>query len=363
LYFELESKNHMPKLLTAFLCLAASISVLGCGGGAVSGSSSGLPLYVTAHGEGATKDAAVNDAFRDAIQRSAGVLINSQLVQQNGKITQDLLQEYSSAYITSYEVIQQGRAKSGLYGVDIAANVSSTKLAARLGDYGKKGSASTPKGEQIYAQVSTQIKSRTQGDAFLQNIIEEFPHGAFKVSVGSVKPSITSIREIVLNVPVEVRWSRSYLNALKQTIRYVAVDSCVALNDRQPACNYQIAFHNPGILGFSTTQAYMLADDVQGRIVTQQLNPMSVLVLNFYGEDDKALARMCSYLDMSSINQVISGSLKVSEPLMSRIRGVEIYERTFKSNRSIIFDNAKDIELIKRIDGEVMRMCPAGGSF
>lgn len=353
----------MHKFRTFILCVAFSTSLYGCGGRVVAYSEAGLPLYVTGHGEGATKDAALNDAFRDAIQRSAGVLINSQMVQQNGKITQDLLQEYSSAYISNYEVMQQGRKSSGMYQIDIAANVSSTKLAARLGEYGKRGTASNPKGDQIYAQVSTQIKSRTQGDAFLTNLLTEFPRAALKVSVGSPKPRITESREVALDVPVEIKWSQSYLNALKQTVSYVAIDSCTAFNNKLPACNYQIAFHKSAFLGFGITQGYRFVDDVQANIANQRLKPVTVLVLNFYGDDDRLLARMCSPYDMSSIQPEVPGSLKLSMPLMTRQRGIELIDNTYQGTRSFLFGQAKDIKGIKRIDAEVGLACPRNGSW
>lgn len=357
-------RNYLPTCVVGTLISLFLLSVSGCTSkGPIAKSADGLPLFVTGYGVGATKDSALNDAFRDAIQRSAGVLVNSQLVQENGKITQDLLQEYSSAYISNYEVMRQGRAGSGMYEVDIAANVASTKLAARLGDFGKKGSASSLKGDQIYAQVSTQIKSRTQGDAFLTNLLSEFPRGALKVSVGSPKPGVTDNREVILVVPVEVKWSPSYLNALKQTVSFVAVDSCVAFNNQLPACNYQIAFHNPGMLGFGATRAYRLVDNVQAKLVEQRFNPSAVLVLNFYGEDDKTLARMCSSYDMSSTQLEIPGSMKPAVPLMSKIRGIEIYDRTYQSIRVLMFDQYKDIQGIKRIDAEVMSACPTGGGW
>lgn len=127
------------KIFGGIFLLVFVIALIGCASSGRTGIGS-PEIFVRAQGVGSTPSSALNDAFRDAIQRSAGVVINSQMVMQDGRITQDLMQEYSGAFITSYEITRQRQISSG-YSVDIAANVSSTRLANRLLELSKIGRA------------------------------------------------------------------------------------------------------------------------------------------------------------------------------------------------------------------------------
>lgn len=349
------------RVLIALSLLA--LALVGCAARGVAS----LPLYVSGHGEGATKDAALNDAYRDVIQRSAGVLMNSQMVMVNGVITQDLVQEYSGGYITAYEVLRQGRTSAGLYSVDIAANVSSTKLAARMTELGKKGTAAQPQSDQIYAQVTTLLKSRRQGDAFLGNLLSEYPNVALKASVGSPTPRIAGNRNVILDIPVDISWSQNYFRALHQTVSFLAVDSCTVLNDKAPMCNYQIAFRKPNAMLVGVAQGFRLVDDVQAAIVYDKLKPQTVLVMNFYTDGDVLHARHCLAYDLRTVQtNVREWKPNPNAPparLMNTARGVELVDDTYKTIIPFDFNTLEDIKAIKRIDAELMGSCPSNAKW
>lgn len=323
----------------------------------VSGRQNDLGVFVSAHGEGATKQTALNDAFRDAIQRSAGVVINSQMVMQDGRISQDMMQEYSGAFITSYEITRQRQTANG-YSVDIAANVSSTKLANRLLDLSKRGTAAKPNTEQFYAQVSTLLKSRTQGDAFLNNILSEYPHGALKVSVGAPSPRVTAYRSVFLDIPVEVSWSKTYLDALKDTVGFLSVGSCSSYSG-QLTCSYDIAFVRGGVLGLGSAIGYKLVDQQQSSLVYSRLKPQVVLVVNLYGSGDQVIGKKCLAYDMSRNQYDPSLGRAIPIQLMTVSRGVEIIEQNYQGRWSLGFRSPEDMKAIQRIDAEVMATCPA----
>ena len=336
--------------------IAAILS--GCAAGGLSPSQGSPSIYVTAHGEGATQRSALNDAFRDAIQRSAGVVINSQMVMQDGRITQDLMQEYSGAFITSYEITRQRQTPNG-YSVDIAANVSSTKIANRLLELSKRGAAAKPNTNQFYAQVSTLLKSRAQGDALLANILSEYPRGALKVSVGAPSPRVTDYRNVYLDIPVEVTWSKTYLNALKETVGFLAINNCSVYAGRNLPCHYDIAFVSEGVLGLGAMRGYKLSDGQQASIVFNRLRPQVVIVVNLYGSGDQLLMKKCLAYDMSkNIPDPRPGQGSLPIQLMTVFKGVEIIDQPYHGFWPLGFRNPEDMKSIQRIDAEVMAGCP-----
>lgn len=340
--------------ITSLLVLIAPVLLFGCAGGGRVVADGAPVLYVTARGEGATKQSALNDAFRDAIQRSAGVVINSQMVMQDGRITQDLMQEYSGAFISSYEITRQQQNPNG-YSVDIAANVSSTKLANRLLELAKRGSAAKPNTDQFYVQASTLLKSRSQGDAFLNNILSEYPHGALKVSVGAPSPRVTDYRSVFLDIPVEVNWSKTYLDALKETVSFLAVGSCSSYSGQLP-CQYDIAFVTGGM---GSAKGYKLVDQQQASLLYSRLKPQVVLVVNLYGAGDQVVGKKCLAYDMSRNQYDPSMGRAIPIQLMMVNRGIEIIDQSYKGRWPLGFRNPEDMNAIKRIDAEVMATCPA----
>lgn len=345
----------MKKTITSLaIVIILGISLLGCSSLSRGlGNGSSPDVYVTAHGEGATKQSALNDAFRDAIQRSAGVVINSQMVMQDGRITQDLMQEYSGAFISSYEIIRQQKTLNG-YSVEIAANVSSTKLANRLLELSKRGTAAKPNTDQFYAQASTLLKSRSQGDAFLNNILSEYPHGALKVAVGSPSPRVTDYRNVFLDIPVEVSWSKTYLKALKETVSFLAVGSCSSYSGQLP-CPYDIAFVAGGM---GSAKGYQLVDQWQASLLYSRLKPQVILVVNLYGSGDQVVGRKCLAYDMSRNQYDPRLGRAIPIQLMIVNRGVEIVEQSYKGRWPLGFRNPEDMKAIQRIDAEVMATCP-----
>lgn len=339
------------------LVLGAIFILVGCAGGGRKSINESPGVYVTAHGEGSSKQSALNDAFRDAIQRSAGVVINSQMVMQDGRITQDLMQEYSSAFITSYEITRQAQTSSG-YSVDIAANVSSSKIANRLLELSKRGSSARPQTDQFYAQTSTILKSRAQGDAFLNNILAEFPRGALKVSVGPPTPRVTDYRNVFLDIPVEISWSKTYLDALKETIGFLAVGSCTAYGGKNLACPYDIAFASGGLLGIGLAKGYKLVDQQQASILQNRLKPQVVLVVNLYGAGDQLIGKKCLAYDMSKnlYDPRLGRSLPIQ--LMTVFKGVEIIDQPYQGFWPLGFRQPEEMMAIKRVDAEIMASCP-----
>jgi hypothetical protein len=243
---------------------------------------SGFPaIFVNASGTGKTVEAAKDSAFREAVQQAAGVVLHSELKAEDDRLTKDLIQEYSSGYVSSYDLLSTRQTPDG-YVVDINALVSGDKVASRLASYDTFGSAVKLDADQAYAKVSTLLHSRSSADSLISNLLNEYPNHALKVTVGQAVVEVDDIRRIQLKIPFTLEWSTDYINALRQTVEYIAKDGCSYSEYTAAYCrdNYDLQVGDGGYGLFShDSKAFQLVDSKQAQTVKDAFSrPVSLKV-------------------------------------------------------------------------------------
>ena len=73
------------------------------------------------------KQAALNDAFKNAVQRAVGVYVKSQTTIENIKVKSSKILSESEGYIKNYKIIKE-EVGDGIYSVEIEAEVYSEKI-------------------------------------------------------------------------------------------------------------------------------------------------------------------------------------------------------------------------------------------
>ena len=86
---------------------------------------------VTATGEGSTKESAIHNAMRSAIEKEIGTIIDSKTYTQNYYLISDEIITKSSGFVESYEIISE-RQLHGVFEVEIKVNVRSGALRTDL---------------------------------------------------------------------------------------------------------------------------------------------------------------------------------------------------------------------------------------
>ena len=74
-----------------------------------------------------SRDKAIEDALRNAVEQATGTLIENETLVENYQVLSDKIYSQSRGYVQSYEVLSEG-AEQGLYKVTIQANVASGEL-------------------------------------------------------------------------------------------------------------------------------------------------------------------------------------------------------------------------------------------
>jgi len=120
--------NLMVNLVVS-LCVAAPATEKGIGVQAIQES-----REVTATGHSANPDNAMaldeakKDAMRNAVEKVAGVYVNTSSVAEGDDLLHDVIHTQSRGYVTDVRVLSKGRQADGLYAVTIKCKVSEKQL-------------------------------------------------------------------------------------------------------------------------------------------------------------------------------------------------------------------------------------------
>lgn len=173
-------------------------------------------------GHGATIDQARQNGFRTAIEQAVGQVIVSDQEVQGDKLTKDFIGGYSAGYVDDYEILET-RQDNGQIILKMNVAVASSKIAQRMMSSGNR--SLIVEGQRLQAQIDTQLDQRDRGDQLVAEVLNSYPYNAYVVNSGQTDIAIGSRREVYVDVPYEIHWSRFWLEALNETLSVIAVDS------------------------------------------------------------------------------------------------------------------------------------------
>lgn len=298
------------------------------------------PIYVTSKGIGSDRDRALKDSFNNAISKSVGVLIDSRSTLENGKITKDLINEYSGGFISSYEVTNESRTKEGMYAIEISATVSSTKLYNRILELNQTKSRSTTSADQAFAQISTNIKSRSNGDKFLISIANDFPSNALNVRFPTSNIVIDENRNVSLHATYEISWKPYYLESLVETLNYVSASKCFLGLGKNLSCRYDVRVIN-GILSSDTLFGYVLQDNLQLNVLNNKFKDSVGIELRFYDVNNNIVGYTCVNVPLEPNNDT-----KTSLSLVENYNGPIIIRNN--SVKGLLVQKIANQEVLKK---------------
>ena len=332
-------------------CVLVFIS--GCAGFGFDSLGASPSIFVEAEGVGVTQDVALKEAFRNAVQRASGVLIKSKVVLVDGVITSDQLNEHSAGLIKSYDLMSQSKTPQGLWKVEIGAEVSSTKLADQILARSQNGTSQAPKSDQMFAQASTIISSRYQGDFFLSDIAGDFPNGSFVVNLGNPKSVIDENRNFLLVVPYTITWSKPYLGALRETLEYVSSDTCNLFWSDKRYCQYDIRIAD-GLFGIGRYTGYKFSDAKQRNTIQNSFDPNATLVVSFFDKRGDFLFSSCRSIDLST--KYYDG-YRVHQLISNDGLPIEISDEKVSLEFELRMQYTEQIKSVGKIEGAVRKSC------
>lgn len=176
---------------------------------------------VTVESEGDSFEKARQGGFKQAIIFAVGSLIVSDTEATNGFLTKDQVAEYSAGYVDNYKILAQ-REDQGIIYLKMQVSVATSRIAYRMAN--SKDSKTNIVGHRIYAQIKSQMDMRADGDRVLGVVMDSFPHNAFTVNQGESEVRISRRRNAYVEVPYEIKFSDTWLQALDEALTVIGKD-------------------------------------------------------------------------------------------------------------------------------------------
>jgi hypothetical protein len=176
---------------------------------------------VQVEGHGNNVDQAKQNGFRNAIEQVVGQVIVSDQEVKGDQLTKDWIGGYSAGYVDDFEILETRQEGNETF-VKMNVAVASSKIAQRMLSSGDK--SLIIEGHRLQAQIDTQLDQRNRGDQLIAEVLTSYPHNAYVVNSGQTEIGLGSRREVYVDVPYEIHWSRFWLEALNETLDIVSVD-------------------------------------------------------------------------------------------------------------------------------------------
>jgi hypothetical protein len=171
------------------------------------------PIRTT--GTGPTIEAAKQNAFRQAIEIQVGVLILSERETTNYQLTKNQILAYSSGYVDDFKIVEQHSIGTWAT-VTVDVWIASSKL-SQMFLYNSKSSG-VLEGERHSTQYNSYLQNRKDGDAILNNVLENYPTQAFMITQGFHSFKLDAYRNAMLLIPYDIKWSKNYLTSFKEAM-------------------------------------------------------------------------------------------------------------------------------------------------
>jgi len=177
---------------------------------------------IQVEGHGATVDQARLNGFRTAIEQVVGQVIVSDQEVKGDQLTKDWIGGYSAGYVDDYEVLETRRVDNE-YVLKMNVAVASSKIAQRMLSSGNKSMMIN--GQRLQAQIESQLDQRGRGDQLIAEVLGSYPYNAYVVNSGQTELTFGVRRQVYIDIPYDIRWSKFWIDALNETLGVIAVDS------------------------------------------------------------------------------------------------------------------------------------------
>jgi hypothetical protein len=161
-------------------------------------------LTVTAKGTGETQSIAIENALNTAVQNAIGVLIISEQTVSGDKVVRDLVAQYSSGVVNSYEV----KKCDGIpVSCEVVAKVSPLVFMRKL-----QGDSKTIQvnGNDLYMRHQTAKTALLQKEKITEYYMQQIRESGLEVVVKSVSVVPSTDTNVRLSINYEVKWNKQF---------------------------------------------------------------------------------------------------------------------------------------------------------
>ena len=187
--------------------------------------------WVIARGAGMSSDEAKEDAWRNAIEQVAGVLITARSQIENNQLVEDKITAHSNAYIVEFQLIDEN-IESGIVRVQINAKVAIKILFEHLSKYSDSLEFRNTDGQSMHASIVTQNKRTKSAIETLPAAMQGYPEELFDIEIGKTRMAMKGVfKDGMEHLIVPVTFSFNikawniFSNNLNEYLRHVSNDT------------------------------------------------------------------------------------------------------------------------------------------
>lgn len=172
---------------------AETISLAPVGGDAKTEVSSADVVKVRGKGIGTTRDEALKDAYRDAVERAVGLFVDAEQMVKNDELIKDEILTQSNAYIKKCDVVKEDTV-GGIVKIGILAQVVRWPLSKRIKDVMPSQTYNLESGAlNVHASMVTEMKRNEDAAALVKKMLSDFNPITQLMKVGLVSPKPTIV--------------------------------------------------------------------------------------------------------------------------------------------------------------------------
>ncbi len=184
--------------------------------------SSGKTQTVVSEGVGQTAEAAIKDAFRNAVRQVVGAVVDAETQIKNDELISDKVLTYSDGFIKRYEELGGSKNESGgLHRIRIKAEVEKSVLLEKL----KSSNVYTKPvdGKGLFAETVSKLDAEKEAKAIVLKQFEGFPQSCITATVvgePSVveKDDVSATVEIIVQIEANLDSYKEFSKKLRATL-------------------------------------------------------------------------------------------------------------------------------------------------
>lgn len=148
-------------------------------------------VKVRGKGIGTTRDEALKDAYRDAVERAVGLFVDAEQMVKNDELIKDEILTQSNAYIKKCDVVKE-ETVGGIIKIGILAQVVRRPLSKRIKDVMPPQTYNLEAGAlNVHAAMVTEMKRNDDAAALVKKLLSDFNPITQLMKVGLVSPKPT----------------------------------------------------------------------------------------------------------------------------------------------------------------------------
>ena len=296
-----------------------------------SGASSSVVVNPPFHveGVGSTFEEAKQSGFVKAIEESVGSVVLNDVRSKNNQIVRNEIIKHSAGYISKYTIDNEEDYGDKVV-LKMTVYVNSSRIANRILNEGT--TAKDLKGDLLSEKHQSYVSAKQSGDRVLKRLLEDYPNQAFEIKQGPTIFRAGIKREAIVTVPVEIRWSRSYLVAFNEALYNVedgtfGDDEVIVYFGKDPK----------KFVSFGEKRTHRIKDRIHSDIIQNAFNQNVFVEAKVYDENENEIYSSCF--------MVAGQQFALVDDKRTHLLGREVVKNTVDLELGTQLNNSVKIEL------------------